>query len=59
MERVTAMIHTTKRHASVIAYYLADESSNGICLYESYLAAKTISDRPIFYEDGTREWNCD
>ena len=59
MERVTAMIHTTKRHASVIAYYLADESSNGICLYESYLAAKAISDRPIFYEDGTREWNCD
>ena len=59
IERVTAMIHTTKRHASVIAYYLADESSNGICLYESYLAAKAISDRPIFYEDGTREWNCD
>lgn len=59
-ERVTQMIYTTQRHPSVIAYFLADDSANGICLYESYLAAKKISgDRPVFYEDGNGEWNSD
>lgn len=60
IERVTQMIYTTQRHSSVIAYFLADESANGICLYEAYLAAKQISgDRPVFYEDGNGEWNND
>lgn len=60
IERVTQMIYTTQRHPSVIAYFLADESANGICLYEAYLAAKQISgDRPVFYEDGNGEWNND
>lgn len=59
LERTTQMIHTTKRHPSVVAYYLADDSANGICLYESYLAAKQITDIPIFYEDGGKEWNSD
>jgi beta-galactosidase len=60
IERVMQMIYTTKRHPSVIAYYLAEESANGICLYEAYLAAKAISgDRPVFYEDGNGEWNSD
>ena len=59
-ERVTQMIYTTQRHPSVIAYFLADDSANGICLYEAYLAAKQISgDRPVFYEDGNGEWNSD
>lgn len=59
-ERVTQMIYTTQRHPSVIAYFLADDSANGICLYEAYLAAKRISgDRPVFYEDGNGEWNSD
>ena len=59
-ERVTQMIYTTQRHPSVIAYFLADNSANGICLYEAYLAAKQISgDRPVFYEDGNGEWNSD
>jgi beta-galactosidase len=59
-ERVVQMIHTTKRHASVVAYYLADDSANGIALYEAYLAAKKISgDRPVIYEDGGNEWNSD
>ena len=60
IERVEQMIYTTQRHPSVIAYFLADDSANGICLYEAYLAAKRISgDRPIFYEDGNGEWNSD
>lgn len=60
MARTEQMIHTTKRHACVVAYYLADDSSNGICLYESYLAAKRVAgNRPIFYVDGGDEWNND
>ena len=59
VERTTQMIHTTKRHPSVVAYYLADDSANGICLYESYLAAKAVTDIPVFYEDGGKEWNSD
>ena len=59
VKRTMQMIHTTKRHPSVVAYYLADDSANGICLYESYLAAKKITTIPIFYEDGGKEWNSD
>lgn len=60
VERVTHMIFTTQRHPSVIAYYLADDSANGICLYEAYLAAKAIPHgRPVFYTDGNGEWNSD
>ena len=60
IERVTHMIYTTQRHPSVIAYYLADDSANGICLYEAYLAAKDIPHgRPVFYDDGNGEWNSD
>ena len=60
IERVMQMIYTTQRHPSVIAYHLADDSANGICLYEAYLAAKSISgDRPVFYDDANGEWNSD
>ena len=60
IERVEQMIYTTQRHPSVIAYFLADDSANGICLYEAYLSAKKISgDRPIFYEGSNGEWNSD
>lgn len=60
VERTLQMAHTVKRHPSVIALFLADESSNGICLYESYLALKRIAgDLPVFYTDGGDEWNSD
>ena len=59
INRTLQMIHTTKRHPSVIGYYLADDSANGICLYESYLKAKEITSIPIFYDDGGNEWNSD
>lgn len=59
-ERVTAAIHSTKRHSSVVAYFLADDSANGICFYEAYLAAKKVAgNRPVFYTDGGKEWNSD
>lgn len=59
VERILSAIRTTKRYPCVIAYYLADDSANGICLYESYLAAKAITDTPIFYSDVGGEWNSD
>lgn len=59
VDRVTSAIYTTQRHPCVIAYFLADDSANGICLYEAYLAAKAITDVPIFYKDGGKEWNSD
>jgi beta-galactosidase len=60
VERIVQTIHTTKRHSSVVAYFLADDSANGICLYEGYLAAKRVAgDRPVFYLDGGNEWNSD
>lgn len=58
--RTLQMIHTTKRHPSVVAYYLAQGSANGICLYESYLAAKAVAgERAVLYTDGGNEWNSD
>ena len=58
--RVVNMIETTDRHPSVVAYFMADDSANGICLYEAYLAAKRVSGhRPVFYTDGGNEWNSD
>ncbi|MBQ8366309.1 MAG: hypothetical protein IJX40_01065 [Alistipes sp.] len=58
--RTVQMIHTSKRHASVVAYFLADDSANGVCLYDSYIAAKRVAGhRPVFYADGGREWNSD
>jgi beta-galactosidase len=60
VNRTMEMFYTTRRHPSVIAYFLADDSSNGIALYESYLALKSVvGDRPVIYLDGGREWNSD
>lgn len=60
VERVVSLVETTDRHASVVAYYLADDSANGICLYEAYLAMKRVAGtRPVFYDDGGNEWNSD
>lgn len=60
VERGVQMVHNTKRHPSVVAYYLADNSANGIALYECYLAMKAVAGRrPVFYTDGGNEWNSD
>ncbi len=60
IERVDAHYHTTKLHPSIIAYSIAEESLNGINLYESYLHLKALeSQRPIIYEQSNGEWNSD
>ena len=59
-ERVANTFHTTKRHPSVIAFSIADDSANGICLYEAYLGLKALDDpRPILYPAAAGEWNTD
>lgn len=60
IERVEESYHTSKRHPSVIAFCLAENSANGICLYESYLSVKRFDEsRPFIYPDGGGEWNND
>lgn len=60
VKRTMEVYYTTRRHPSVIAYFLADNSANGIALYESYLALKSVGcDRPVIYLDGGKEWNSD
>lgn len=60
IERTQDSYHTAKRHPSVIAFSLAEESSNGINLYESYLNLKRLEpDRPIVYPAAAGEWNTD
>ncbi len=58
-DRVMNMYHTSKNSPSMIMFSIADESSNGYNLYESYLALKGIEKhRPVIYTDGG-EWNND
>lgn len=60
LERVQDSYHTAKRHPSVIAFSLAEQSSNGINLYESYLLMKRLErERPVLYPDAEGEWNND
>ena len=51
---------TTCGFAGIVAYSIAEESSNGINLYESYLHLKNIEQqRPVIYRDNAGEWNSD
>ena len=60
LDRTMAMYHTSKNHPSVTMFSLAERSSNGYNLYESYLALKALEpDRPVLYNDGGGEWNSD
>lgn len=60
VERVDRMYHLTKIHPSVVGFGLAEESLNGINLYESYLYMKSLGDqRPMIYLDVDGEWNSD
>ncbi|MBE6182631.1 MAG: hypothetical protein E7148_08095 [Rikenellaceae bacterium] len=60
IERVEDSYHATKRHPSVIAFSIAEQSSNGINLYETYLRMKQFEDdRPIIYPAAGGEWNSD
>lgn len=60
IERVANSYHTTKRHPSVIGFSIGHDSSNGICLYESYLHLKQQGDdRVVLYPAVGGEWNSD
>lgn len=60
IERSEAMWRSTCGFASVVAYALAEDSANGIALYESYLHLKKLEkNRPIIYRDAAGEWNSD
>ncbi len=60
IERVQTAYYTTQLHPSIIAYAIAEDSSNGYNLYESYLEMKNIStNRPVLYLNAAGEWNSD
>ena len=54
------MYHASKNHPSVVAFSIAEQSANGYCLYESYLAMKRLEQvRPVLYPSAAGEWNSD
>lgn len=60
IERTDALWRTTNNFACVVGYMLANESANGICLYESYLHLKNMEHkRPVIYPAAGGEWNDD
>lgn len=60
IERADAAWRTTSGFACVVGYSIANDSANGICLYESYLHMKVLeSKRPIIYPSAGQEWNND
>lgn len=60
LDRVETAYRTTRGNACVIGYIMAEESSNGINLYESYLRLKALEQkRPVIYIEAAGEWNSD
>ena len=60
VDRVLTMYHSSKNHPSVIMFSMAENSTNGYNLYESFLALKKLEHiRPIVYVDAKGEWNSD
>lgn len=60
LDRAETAYRTTCGQASVIGYVMAEESSNGINLYETYLRLKALErKRPILYIEAVGEWNSD
>lgn len=60
IERTTDSYYSARRHCSVIAFSLAENSSNGTNLYDSYLTMKQLGDeRPVIYPAAEGEWNTD
>lgn len=60
LDRVETSYRTTRGQACVIGYIMAEESSNGINLYESFLKLKSMeAKRPVIYIDAAGEWNSD
>ena len=60
LDRAETAYRTTCGQASVIGYVMAEESSNGINLYETYMRLKALErKRPILYIEAAGEWNSD
>lgn len=60
LDRAETAYRTTSGQACVIGYILAEESANGINLYESYLRLKEMEkSRPVIYKSAANEWNSD
>ena len=60
VDRAVGMYHASKNHPSVVAFSIAEQSSNGYCLYESYLTMKSLEQvRPVLYPAAAGEWNSD
>ena len=58
--RIEESYHTTKLHPCVVAFSLAEDSANGVNLYEGYLHLKGLEkERPVLYPDAGGEWNSD
>lgn len=59
-DRALAMFHNSRNHPSVVMFSLADRSSNGYNLYESYRVLKAAEPvRPVIYLGAEGEWNSD
>ncbi len=59
-DRALEMYHLSKLHPSVVLFSLADSSQNGYCLYESYLALKSVErKRAVVYPEAGGQWNSD
>ncbi|MDE5707440.1 MAG: hypothetical protein K2H69_04665, partial [Alistipes sp.] len=60
LSRIEESYHTAQIHPCVIGFSIADDSANGINLYEGYLRLKAIEkERPVIYPDAAGEWNSD
>ncbi len=58
IDRAERMYYSSKNHTSVVGFSPAANSSNGICLYESFLHLKSLeAKRPIRYNAAEGEWN--
>ncbi|MFR9566448.1 MAG: glycoside hydrolase family 2 TIM barrel-domain containing protein, partial [Rikenellaceae bacterium] len=60
IDKIQTLYYTTQLHPSIIAYIIAENSTNGCNLYDSYLEMKRLStNRPVLYLDADGEWNSD
>ena len=60
LDRAETTYRTTCGQACVIGYMIAEESANGINLYDSYLKLKSLEkSRPVIYRNSDGEWNSD
>ena len=60
LERNERSYRFFRHHPCVVGYNLASGSTNGICVYESYVLMKGMEHHvPIIYESAVKEWASD